>query len=162
MEQLDRIKRKLDEEIRIRKYNRSILEYHIARLKREMDYWGAFLEEFYGAIDESNLEKAATAFDPLGVIIFGNNPTVVGPEGFEKMASSIVEPLKSISHDIKTYGFANDRLYCEGTAIFHRKDDKKIVLDFSATFEFGEYEDDKSYPPITRYQVYIDVSPLSI
>lgn len=111
------------------------------------------LVDLFAAIDRMDANGFAAYFTPTAEWKFGNADPITGREAIAATAQSVFNVLTRISHALTQTYQTPDGFITWGDVTYHRIDGNVLVIPFAGFFSVSNNQ-------ITRYQTFIDGSPL--
>jgi len=105
------------------------------------------------AVDTSDPDEYVSFFTDDAEYKIGNTEPVIGKQGILNLSSTVMQTVKSVSHDIQNIWELGDTVICHVTVIYNSKDGKIFKIPSISIIRFTN---DK----IQKYQAFIDASPV--
>ena len=113
------------------------------------DWWRAL----FASIDAKQTSQFLAYLTPDALFRYGSWPAAIGHEAIGSVVDQFFASIRSSSHRIIRMWQEPDSAVCKGEVTYARLDGNSVVVPFCNVFELRDQK-------ITRYEIYIDPTPL--
>ncbi len=112
-----------------------------------------WLQKVYETVDAKDAAGFVRYFTDDGSFYYGNTPPVTGHETIRDFVAGFFGHIDALSHSVSDSWFQERHVISRGEVTYTRKDGSQVTVPFANVFDM---DGDK----ITRYQSYVDITPL--